>query len=237
MACPAPFVLDPSTSECVFSVSMGIVDEFGHPLDGDADPKGKHGCQHTDTPEWKAAHRPRKKAVTEKTMDEQLQPEAPADAAPAAPATVASVGSDDSQLFNLGVLMPKDGQVSSLTVVLAGLAIAGGVALKLVPPWLKSRGEMAAKRMELKAKRLELEQKSKDDKKEGDCNTRHLACEMRVSALTDRIKLAEKAIDSLSGDVASSKDNLTKLSLKGGDDDRLSKVEEQVAALTKKVGA
>jgi hypothetical protein len=34
-----------------------VTDKHGHILDGDWDPKGKDGCDHRDTPEWKREHR------------------------------------------------------------------------------------------------------------------------------------------------------------------------------------
>jgi hypothetical protein len=40
--CPSPFVLE--DGRCRYSVPYRIFDEAGHPLDGDHDPKGKHGA-------------------------------------------------------------------------------------------------------------------------------------------------------------------------------------------------
>jgi hypothetical protein len=241
MSCPAPFAID-ATGECVFSVGVRVVDEFGHPLDGDHDPKGRHGCHHTDTIEWKAAHRSvrirKLKPVKESTVDE-VQADVKHEAhEQAAPSTTASVGASDDLAFDLSKVLPAGGQVSGLTVVLGGLAIAGGVALKIVPSWLRSRSEMAAKKLELKAKRMELEQKAKkDDKRDGDCASRHASCLSAISALEERVKLAEGHVDSLASDIASSKDEATKLSLKGdsGDADRLLALEKQIAALEQRV--
>lgn len=150
--------------------------------------------------------------------------------------TSATVGVDS---FDLSKVIPAGGQLSSTAVLLGGLAIAGGVALKVVPAWLKGRAEMATQRLALKAKRLELEQKSKDQQSEGDCTSRHAACLAAIAALEERVKLVERQADGLMGEVASAKDQATKLSLKGRgtvDEEKLTRLEERVSALSKRVG-
>lgn len=152
------------------------------------------------------------------------------------PVTSAEVGVPG---FDLSKVLPAGGQLSPAALTLGGFAILGGVLLKVVPSWLRARTDMVAKRLELKAKRMELEQKSKQDEKQGvDCASRHAACMAAVAALEERVKLVEHQADGLSVEVASAKDAATKLSLTGGssDSDRLSKVEERVAALAKKLG-
>jgi hypothetical protein len=152
-------------------------------------------------------------------------------------AVAASVGVPD---FDLSKVLPEGGMLSPAAAVLGGLAIAGGVALKVVPAWLKSRAEMATQRLALKAKRLELEQKAKQDEQGGDCASRHAACIATVAALEERLKLVERQADGLASEVASAKDAATKLSLSGDasvDSERVGKLEEQVAKLQAKVGA
>lgn len=142
--------------------------------------------------------------------------------------------------FDLSKVLPTDGTISPVAATLGGLAILGGVALKVVPAWLKSRAEMATQRLALKAKRLELEQKAKQDEQGGDCASRHAACLAAVAALEERIKLVEKQADGLAMEVASAKDAATKLSLTGNhwvDIERVAWLEEQVAKLNAKVGA
>lgn len=154
--------------------------------------------------------------------------------------TTALAGVADALPFDLTKVLPADGVLSTPAVVLGGLAILGGVALKVVPAWLRSRAEMATQRLALKAKRLELEQKAKQDEQAGDCASRHAACLATVAALEERIKLVERQADGLAMEVASAKDAATKLSLTGNssvDVERVAKLEEQVAKLTAKVGA
>lgn len=142
--------------------------------------------------------------------------------------------------FDLSKVMPADGAISPMAATLGGLAILGGVALKVIPSWLKARADMATQRLALKAKRLELEQKAKQDEQGGDCASRHAACLASVAALEERIKLVEKQADGLSMELASVRDAATKLSLTGNgsvDVERVAKLEEQVAKLTTKIGA
>lgn len=159
----------------------------------------------------------------------------PVAAAPA-PAETSSVMGVEG--FDLSKVIPAGGQLSSSAVLLGGLAIAGGVMLKVIPAWLKGRAEMAAQRLALKAKRLELEQQAKRDEQGGDCASRHAACLAAISALEERVKLVERQADGLAMDIASAKDTATKLSLTGGkvDMDRVEALEKQVAELKAKVG-
>lgn len=232
MDCPEPFVLE--EDRCRYAVGLRVVDEFGHTLNGDFDPKGHRGCRHTETREWKAAHRPRKVKPVE---DIQPSPppviEASHDVgAPALP-TTALTGVADALPFDLTKVLPADGVLSTPAVVLGGLAIVGGVALKVVPAWLKSRAEMATQRLALKARRLELEQKAKEaEQAEGSCEARHAACAASVAAVVERVKLVEAQVDMLSGSVAGARDEATKLALRSGKDDvRIDALERQVKVL------
>ena len=234
--CPAPFNVD-DDGRCRYSVSLSIRDEFGHLLDGDWDSKGAHGCQHRDTPEWKAAHA-RRVAQKEMPVDEaQHQPtEALAIAQAESHGVQAEVGVPDDLSFDLSKVLPGNGTLSPLAATLGGLAIVGGVALKVVPSWLRGRTEMATQRLALKAKRMELEQKSKDQQQSGDCVSRHAACLAAIATLEERIKLVEFQSDSLSSQIASAKDEATKLSMTGAakDDERLLALEKKVASLVAK---
>lgn len=238
-SCPAPFAMD-DDGRCRYAVPLSIRDEFGHLLDGDWDTKGAHGCQHRDTPEWKAAHA-RRATHKEMPVDEaQHQPaEALAIAQGESHGVRSEVGVPDDLSFDLSKVLPENGTLSPLAATLGGLAIVGGVALKVIPSWLRSRAEMATKRLELKAKRMELEQQAKRDDKQGqDCAARHAACLAALSALEERVKLVEGQADRLASEIASAKDSATKLALKGGgtDDERVCALEKQVAALAAKVG-
>lgn len=141
--------------------------------------------------------------------------------------------------FDLTKVLPEGGAISPLAATLGGLAIVGGVALKVIPSWLRGRTEMATQRLALKAKRMELEQKTKEQQQSGDCVSRHAACLAAIAALEERLKLVEKQADGLMGEVAAAKDQATKLSLTGRgsvDEDRLHALEKCVAELSSKVG-
>ena len=216
---------------------MSIRDKFGHLLDGDWDSKGAHGCQHRDTPEWKAAH-PRRVVAREKPMNEpeNHHTEPAAVAQGEAHGVQSSVGVPEDFSFDLSKVLPADGSISPLAATLGGLAIVGGVALKVVPSWLRGRTEMATQRLALKAKRMELEQKSKEQQQSGDCVSRHAACLAAIATLEERVKLVEFQSDSLSSQIASAKDEATKLSMTGAakDDERLLALEKKVASLVAK---
>jgi hypothetical protein len=210
-----------------------VFDEAGHPLDGDHDPKGKHGCRHDKVTTAKK-HRATRTG-TETTMEEQHEQPVIVQAQPhGVEAITAAIGVPD---FDLSKVLPEGGALSPTAAILGGLAIAGGVALKVIPAWFKSRADMATQRLALKAKRLELEQKSKQDEQGGDCASRHAACLAALATLEERVKLVERQADGLMGEVASTKDSAAKLALNGGsiDPDRLAKVEEQVKELNRRL--
>lgn len=234
MSCPEPFV--ERGNDCVLVLQSNIVDKHGHSLDGDHDPKGKNGCDHRDTPEWKAEHR--NKGRKESHMaDEAQQPSVIAPSEPVGvKATKAEVG---APAFDLSKVLPADGAISPLAATLGALAILSGVALKVVPSWLKSNAEMATKRLELKAKRIELEHQSKRDEKGGDCASRHAACLAALSAIEDRLVALETKADGLAHEVEAAKRSASSLSFDGddGDIDRLEALEKKVAALAARVGA
>lgn len=232
MSCPPPFV--EQRGDCVLVLQSSVVDKHGHPLDGDSDPKGKNGCDHRDTAEWKREHRNKGR---EKHMAEQQQ-EQPVIAQAQPAATKSEVGAPAA--FDLSKVIPADGAISPMAATLGALAILSGVALKVVPSWLKSKADMATKRLELKAKRMELEHEAKRDQKGGDCASRHAAALAAVAALEERLASVEGQASELAAEVASAKHEASSLSFDGGDSadvDRLSKLEEQVAKLQAKVGA
>jgi hypothetical protein len=232
MDCPPPFV--ERGADCVLVLGSAIVDKHGHPLDGDSDPKAKDGCDHRDTPEWKAEHR--NKGRKEHHMAEQQQ-EQPVIAQAQPTTTKAEVGMPPA--FDLSKVIPADGAISPMAATLGALAILAGVALKVVPSWMKSQAEMATKRLELKSKRMELEHQSKRDEKGGDCASRHAACLASLSAIEDRLVTLETKADGLAHEVEAAKHSASSLSFDGddGDIDRLEALEKKVAALAARVGA
>jgi len=231
MSCPPPFV--EQRGDCVLVLQSDIVDKHGHKLDGDFDPKAKDGCDHRDTVEWKREHRNKGR---EKHMAEQQQ-EQPVIAQAQPTGTKAEVGMPPA--FDLSKVIPADGSISPMAATLGALAILAGVALKVVPSWMKSQAEMATKRLELKAKRMELEHQSKRDEKGGDCASRHAACLASLSAIEDRLGTLEAKADGLAHEVEAAKHSASSLSFDGddGDIDRLEALEKKVAALAARVGA
>ena len=189
---------DPPKGFKGFVIGAQIVDEFGHKLDGDWDPHGRNGCHHTHTPEWKAAHR----VVhhKEKVMADSVEVPAPVPApAPEAPATVASVGAPDL-LGQVQQLMPKDGNATGVTAVLAVLVIVGGLLYKLGPNLLKARNEREMKKLEIEEKKVE------------QSNEQHQQCTAARVALEARVASVESKIDGVSAKVEK-----TSLSFGGGD--------------------
>lgn len=178
-----------------FVMGAQILDEFGHKLDGDWDPKGHRGCKHTHTPEWKAAHR----VVhhKEKVMADSVEVEAPAPASEA-PATVASVGAPDL-VGQIQQLMPKDGHATAVTAVMAGLVVVGGLLYKLGPNLLKARNEREMKKLEIEEKKLE----QQNDQHQA-CTAARVALEARVTQLAARIEQIDAMCSSISHKVEES---------------------------------
>jgi hypothetical protein len=231
--CPSPFALQ-ADGDCALVLPSTIVDKHGHLLDGDHDPKAKDGCDHRDTVEWKREHR--NKGRKEHHMAEQQQEQSVV-AQTQPTATKAEVGMPPA--FDLSKVIPADGAISPMAATLGALAILSGVALKVVPSWLKSQAEMATKRLELKAKRMELEHQSKRDEKGGDCASRHAAALAALSAIEERLGSLEAKADGLAHEVESVKHSASSLSFDGddGDIDRLEALEKKIAALAARVGA
>lgn len=184
-------------------VPSEIRDRHGHVLDGDHDPKGHDGCDHRDTPEWKAEHpRPKK----EKTMAETTQK--PADhaehaaAEQPAPQTTETVGVD-AAVSQVKSLVPADASPALLIGGAAVLAVIGG-ALKFGPSVLKARAEARERDHELQMKKLELEEKKSEDRSEDEhskCSAARGALELRVAGVEKRLdevaSAAKKAVSSL----------------------------------------
>jgi hypothetical protein len=187
-------VCDPPEGFKGFVIGSEIVDEHGHKLDGDWDPKGRNGCQHTDTPEWKAAHNQHLKVRRkEKVMADHAEVPVPVSVpvptpAPEAPATVASVGAPDL-VGQVQQLMPKDGNATAVTAVMAALVVVGGLLYKLGPNLLKARNEREMKKLELEEKKLE-----KQDDQHQQCNAARLQLDAKITELSGKVEaLAAKA--------------------------------------------
>jgi hypothetical protein len=173
-------VWNPERQLCEWVLAVGVADKYGHALDGDWDPKGRNGCSHVDSPEWKAAHRAVKtqapQVVPQEVAMEEVQP---AEAHPAA--TVAAVGVPAGGV-DISAIMPKDGNASVITVLLALIVVVGGLAWKFLPGHLKALNEREAKKLELEEQRIGIQQNQQQG-----CEQRHLAVEQRVADLDARV--------------------------------------------------
>ena len=180
-----------------FSISQEIRDKHGHLLDGDHDPAGKDGCDHRDTPEWKAEHMHHKKehhereAPVENTITVTAPPAAGETTTTAAPVTTATVGVDEA-IAQVKSLAPQGASPALMIGGAAVLAVVGG-AIKFGPQVLKARAEKAEREHEEKMKELELkqEQQQKQDDQHGQCNVARAALEAKVVALESKLSALE----------------------------------------------
>ena len=147
---------------------------------------------------------------------EEVQPEAQQPVA-----TVASVGVPANGI-DLSAVMPKDGNATFITVLLAFIVVAGGLAWKFLPGHLKAHNEREAKKLELEEQRIGIQQNQQQG-----CEQRHLAVEKRVAEVEAKVgQLAAKAEHSASlGAGGEADEALEDL------EDRLSKVERTVKSL------
>ena len=138
MICPEPFVLE--EGRCRFAVPLTVVDEYGHPVENDHE--GRNGCPHEK-------ERPMK-------SEAKLEQGVP------------TMGHAEPSMPDVSALLPKDGVLSPLTVVLVGMVLTSGLALKLVPAWLDHKTKKA----------------QVDAKRPPDCSLKHIALEEQVKNLT-----------------------------------------------------
>ena len=188
-----------------FGMSVEVRDKHGHLLDGDHDPAGAGGCDHRDTPEWKAEHpgqpaapkraAPKKEAPVE---SEVQQVEAPVllasvtpEEKPALP-TTESVGVDTA-IAQAKSLVPG-GHDASPALMIGGAATLAvvGAAIKFGPQLLKARAERAERDHELQMKKMEME-KEKQEKQEDQhqqCSAARGLLEAKVSDLSSKLEAA-----------------------------------------------
>lgn len=171
-----------------------IRDKHGHKLDGDHDPRGHGGCDHRDTPEWKAEHpkqkinRPAEPMKIDPQPQEQPMAEHVEQAAPA-PVTTETIGVD-AAVTQVKALVPG-GADASPALLIGGAAVLAvvGAAIKLGPGMLKARAEAKEREHELNMKRLEREEdrsKGQEDQHQK-CSAARGALELRVSGLEKRL--------------------------------------------------
>lgn len=186
-----------------FTMSLDIHDKHGHLLDGDNDPLGEGGCQHKDTPEWKAEHQEEVRMETNEAVS--VTP------APVLGETTTTVGVDTA-ITQVKQLVPGGADASPALLIggAATLAVVGA-AIKFGPQVLKSRHEARMKELELKQ-----EQQSKEDDKHQACAVERAALEAKVVALESKIaglesKKSEEGFDFGDIDFGDLKDRLEKL--------------------------
>jgi hypothetical protein len=170
-------------------VPSEIHDKHGHPLDGDHDPRGHGGCDHRDTPEWKAENqkqkinRPAEPMKIDPQPQEQPMSEHAEQAAPA-PVTTETIGVD-AAVTQVKSLVPAD---TSPALLIGGAAVLAviGAAIKLGPGMLKARAERAEREHELQMKRMEREEQRSEDE-HSKCSAARGALELRISGLEKRL--------------------------------------------------
>lgn len=187
----------PGDREVCFGMAFEVRDKHGHKLDGDYDPAGAHGCDHRETPEWKAEHSP-KKTTKEKPMDpvkEEVPPMLALNDPPPAAPTVPTVGVD-AAIGQVKSLVPADTSPGLLIGGAATLAVIGA-AIKFGPSMMKAKAEKAERQHELELKKLEMEKErqSKQEDQHQKCSVERMALEARLSTTQSQ---AEAAVRELS---------------------------------------
>jgi len=166
-----------------FASEMVMQDRNGHVVDGDHDPEAANGCDHRDTPEWKAAHDERREQQMEEIKPGDVVASVPV-SAPEPVATTATV-SVDAAVSQTKELLGKDAGPGLLIAGAAVLAIVGA-AVKIVPTWLKGKQELEAKRIEAEQARSE-----KQDDNHQKCSAERAMLEAKVAALQSKLDIVE----------------------------------------------
>lgn len=101
-----------------------------------------------------------------------------------------TLGHSEPTMPDITSFIPKDGAISGMTVVLVGLVLASGLALKLVPTWLDHRLKKAqtdSKKPDCLPRYLALEEQAKlTARLLGDAEKRATVLEARVSVLEQK---------------------------------------------------
>lgn len=198
-----------------FVTQQTIRDKHGHTLDGDFDPRGQGGCDHRDTPEWKAEHPlPQKRAPAKESPMPAEIAHAPTSAptetsteivmyasneatsatpAPAPATTTATVGVD-SAVTQMKALLPAGADPALMVGGAVTLAVVGA-AIKFGPSVLKARAERAEREHEEKMRRLEIEEKKaeKQDEQHQQCSASRMALEAKVASLESKLEALPKS--------------------------------------------
>jgi hypothetical protein len=223
-----------------FILSAQTVDKHGHRLDGDWDTKGKNGCDHRDTPEWRAEHRHKERHI----MSEPVQ--APVVVPPALdpnpPATTATVGVPQMPSASdlAGIASGAGGGLTGVAVAAIAVLGGGGAVWKFLQNRTKLDAERSEQAHQQRMKELELQadNQKRDDEKHQQCNASRVALEAKLAAAEQRLAGAEQSLSAMvsrlaeaEAKVARASEESSKLSAKLGDDDS----EEKLAAFSKRI--
>jgi hypothetical protein len=168
-ACPIPLEVKG------FYFRQAIVDKFGHVLDGDWDEKGLNGCDHRDTPEWKAEHQ---KKVAHKKGPVKMETVTVQDTPTLETATVATVGV--AKPIEVPPAQPEFGLVAAALV-----GAVSGAAVSSLMKLLKKK-EPAPVPVPVPVK----------EKKESpsDCKAHHLKCGINQNHVAEELSRLDKRL-------------------------------------------
>jgi hypothetical protein len=176
----------PEGETLCFASEMTIEDKHGHVVDGDHDPKAKHGCDHRETKEWKAEHRGHKEHKMEEQKPVEIAiPDTVSMTPPPAPVVTTSTVSVDAAVAQTKELLGKDAGPGLLIAGAAALAVVGA-AIKIVPNYIKGKQELESKRIEAEQARSE-----KQDDNHQKCSTERMMLESKVAALQSKLDIVE----------------------------------------------
>lgn len=184
-------------SQLCFGFEFTVHDKHGHLLDGDYDPKGQGGCDHRETPEWKAEHPKERKMAKEapKSQDaiQVVPPVAgneivnPQITDAVTQKTKALTEAPQTAAKELSGIIGHD--VSGAQVAMAVVAVAGGGAA------IKLYNNISKRKHDEKMAQIESQknEKKKSDKKDdhGSCNVARAALEARVLAAEQKTAALE----------------------------------------------
>jgi hypothetical protein len=224
-----------------FVLSAQTVDKHGHLLDGDNDPKGRNGCDHRDTPEWRAEHRHKEKHMSD-ALPALQAPVALPPASPTAPATTATVGVPPMPSASdlAGIASGAGGGLAGVAVAAIAVLGGGGAIWKFLQNRTKLDAEKSEQSHQQRMKELELQadNQKRDDEKHQQCSASRVALEAKLAAAEQRLAASEQSVSAMvsrlseaEAKVARVSEASTKLAAKLGEDD----VDEKLSTFSKRI--